>query len=200
MKGEHMKRFVWTLLAVVPLALFAGCTDAAKVPAEAALKAAESAIATLDAEAQKYVPDQVASVKSAYAGAKDLMAKKDYKGALAALEPIPGKVKEALAAAAAKKDALVKAWTDATASVPSLVGALKSRLGILAESKKLPKGLDASTVTRAKEGLASIEATFAKATADFKAGNLEPAIAMAKGLVPQGHDLMKSLGMQVPGN
>jgi hypothetical protein len=194
-----MTKLLRTLTLAAPLALAVGCTDAAKIPAEAALKAADSAVATLDAEAQKYVPDQVAAVKSAYAGAKDLVAKKDYKGALAALEPIPGKVKEALAAAAAKKDELVKAWSAATADLPSLLGALKSRLGILSEAKKLPKGLDAATVSAAKEGLASLEAGFAKATADFQAGNLEPAIAAAKGLVPKGQEIMKSLGMQVPG-
>jgi hypothetical protein len=194
-----MNKILKTLAVVAPFAFLVGCTDAAKIPAEAALKAADSAVATLDAEVQKYVPDQVAAVKTAYAGAKDLVAKKDYKGALAALEPIPGKVKEALAAAAAKKDELVKAWGAATADLPSLVGALKSRLGILSEAKKLPKGLDAATVSAAKDGLASIESGFAKATADFQAGNLDTAIAAAKGLVPKGQEIMKSLGMQVAG-
>lgn len=187
-----------TLWLALPLALAVGCTDAAKVPAEAALKAADAAIATLDAEARKYAPDQVAAVETAYEGAKALVAKKDFKGALSALEPIPAKVKEALAAAAAKKDALVKAWTDATANVPAMLGALKSRLEMLGASRKLPAGLDAGVVAGAKDGLASLEAAFGKATADFQAGNLEPAIEAAKGLVPKGHEIMRSLGMQVP--
>ncbi|MFO0580817.1 MAG: hypothetical protein U0229_00945 [Anaeromyxobacter sp.] len=194
-----MNRILSALSLALPLALLVGCTDPAKLPAESALAAAKSAIATLDAEAQKYAPDQVSAVKAAFSGAEGLVAKKDYKGALAQLEPIPGKVKEAIAAAAAKKDQLVAAWKGATADLPSLVGALKSRLSILAESKKLPKGLDAATVASAKEGLAGIESTFSKATADFQAGNLEPAIAAVKGLVPKGQEIMKSLGMQVPG-
>jgi hypothetical protein len=107
-------------------------------------------------------------------------------------------VKAAVAAAVAKKDALVKAWADATANVPAMLGALRSRLEVLGASRKLPAGLDASALAGAKDGFAALEAAFAKATADFQAGNLAPAVEAAKGLVSKGHEIMRSLGMQVP--
>ena len=76
-------------LAVVPFALVVACTDAAKAPAEAAMAAAGAAVESLQGEAAKFAPDAVKAVQASYASAKELVAKQDYKGALAAAGDMP---------------------------------------------------------------------------------------------------------------
>ena len=183
-------------VAVVPFALTLACTDAAKAPAEAAMKAAEAAVAELAGDAAKFVPDQVKAVQDAYSQAKDAMGKQDYKGALAAARDIPEKAKAALAAAATKKDALTKAWSEVSGSLPNMVAAIKSRIDVLSQSKKLPKGLEKATLDRAKEGLAAIESEWSKVSEQYNGGDMSGAIAQARGLKDKGMEIMQSLGMQ----
>lgn len=182
---------------LVPVALILACTDAAKAPAAAAMKVAESAVAKLQGDAAKLAPDQVKAVQDAYDQAKQAIAKQDYKGALAVARDIPDKAKAALAAATAKKDELVKSWNEVSGSLPNMVGAIRSRVDVLSQSKKLPAGLDQATLGKAKEGLAAMESGWTKLSEQFKSGDMsEAVIAQAKGLKDKGMEIMKSLGMQ----
>jgi hypothetical protein len=185
-----------TMALVVPLALVAACTDAAKAPAEAAMAAAGTAVESLKGEAARFAPDAVKSVEASYASAKDLVAKQDYKGALAAAAEIPAKAKEALARAAAAKDAFVKTWNEAGGSISKTIDAARSRLDVLAKSKKLPAGMDKAALASAQSGLASLETGWASATEQFKSGDMSGAIARANALKAQGMDLLKAIGLQ----
>jgi hypothetical protein len=185
-----------TMALVIPLALVAACTDAAKAPAEAAMAAAGTAVDSLKGEAAKWAPEAVKGVEASYASAKDLVAKQDYKGALAAAGEIPAKAKEALAKAAANKDALVKAWNDAGGSITKMVDAAKSRIDVLMQSKKLPAGMDKATLAKAQTDLSAIQSGLAGAVDQFKAGDTSGAMAKLSALKAQGMDLLKSLGMQ----
>jgi hypothetical protein len=187
----------WRMLAaVVPFVMVAACTDAAKAPAEAAMAAAASAVDSLKGEAVKFAPDAVKAVEASYNSAKDLIAKQDYKGALAAAQGIPALAKEALAKAAANKQVLVNAWNEAGGSVTKMVDAAKSRLDILAQSKKLPAGMDKATLEKAQSGLTSIQSGLASAAEQFKAGDYAGALSKANNLKAQGAELLKSIGLQ----
>ena len=190
-----MSRALKAAVVAVPFLFLVACTDANKVPAEAAMKAAQDAVASLGPDVQKFAPEGLAAVQKALASAKELVAKQDYKGALDAASGIPAKVKEVVAQAAAKKDEITKAFQDAAAKVPDMVAALKSRLGVLAQSKKLPKGIDKAVLAKANEGVAAIESGYAKATEDFKGGKYAEAIAAAKDLQAKGTEIMKAIGM-----
>lgn len=190
-----MKTNLKLLAAVGSLALTMACTDAAKMPAEAAMKAAEAAIGELKGEVVKLAPDQVKAAQDAFTSAKDKIAKEDYKGALATATEIPAQVKAALAAAAAKKDELLKAWNEASGSLPRMVEAIKSRLGILSQAKKLPAGVDKAALAKAQEGVAAIESGLAKAAEQVKTGGFEEAIAQAKELKAKGTEIMRSIGL-----
>jgi hypothetical protein len=187
----------WRMLAaVVPFALVVACTDAAKAPAEAAMAAAATAVDSLKGEAVKFAPDAVKGVEATYASAKDLIGKQDYKGALAAAQGIPAQAKEALAKAAANKQVLVNAWNEAGGSVTKMLDAAKSRLDILAQSKKLPAGMDKATLEKAQSGYSSIQSGLAAATEQFKAGDYAGAMSKASALKAQGLELLKSIGLQ----
>ena len=62
------RRRALLLAALLPLALAVACTDAAKAPAEAAMKAAETALGDLKGEVLKLAPDQVKKAQDAFGG------------------------------------------------------------------------------------------------------------------------------------
>jgi hypothetical protein len=191
-----MQKMLKLAVAVIPFALFVGCTDAAKAPAEAAMAAAGSAVDSLKGEAEKFAPDAVKSVQASYASAKELIAKQDYKGALATASDIPAKVKAALAAAAAKKDALLKSWGELAAGVPEMVNSLKARIASLSSAKKLPKGIDKAVIAKANEGVAAIESGWQGLADLVKGGNYDAAIAKGKELKAQGQAILASIAGQ----
>lgn len=181
--------------AAAACALLVACSSD-KGPADLALKAADQAIAAAVPEAEKYVPDQLASAQAALKAAQDQFAKGDYKGALAAANDVAAKAKDLVAAAAAKKEELTKAWTEASGSLPKMIEAIKSRVDILGQSKKLPKGMDAAKLTQAKEGLAALTTAWDAASAAFGSGDVQGALEKAKGLKEKGTEIMALLGMQ----
>ncbi len=83
-----------------------------------------------------------------------------------------------------------------TASLPKAFEAIKSRVDILSQAKKLPKGMDAAKLTEAKDGLAAGTKALDEATAAFKAGNVTEAIQKAGGLKDKAASIMALLGMQ----
>jgi hypothetical protein len=191
-----MRKMLALAAVVIPFALIVGCTDAAKAPAEAAMTAAGAAVASIPGEAAKFAPDAVKSVQASYASAKDLIAKQDYKGALALASDIPAKVKAALTAAAAKKDELLKSWGELSAGIPEMVTSIKARLASLTSAKKLPKGIDKAAIAKANEGVAAIESGWQGLADQVKGGNYDAAIAKGKELKAQGQAILASIGGQ----
>lgn len=190
----------WKMLAaVVPFAMVVGCTDAAKVPAEAAMAAASAAVESLKGDAAKFAPEAVKSVESAYSVAEASMANKNYQTVITFAKDIPAKAKEALAAAAAKKEALSKAWNDASESMTKLMHEAKSRLDALGHAKKLPAGMDKAALAKAHAGLTSLQSGWASASEQYKSGDWSGAIAKANELKAQGMELLHSIGAHLGG-
>jgi uncharacterized phage infection (PIP) family protein YhgE len=196
---NHMNRKTSLALALAPLLLVIGCTDANKAPAEAALKAGEAAVASVTEEISKLAPVQVQAAKEALSGAKALAGKQDYKAALAAAGEVPGKVKEAVAAAQAKKDeaaralaAAKQAFVDATAALPEKLSAIKAKLASLAKAKKLPKGITKATLTKGKAAAAELEEGLSKLKARAET-DVNGALAEAGELQRKAADLAKQL-------
>lgn len=189
-----MKKTFALIACVLLVAGLAACnTD--KGPADLAIKADETAIQAIADEAGKYAPGQLKAAQDALAAAKDKFAKGEYKDALATATELGTKTKELVAAAAAKKDELTKAWNDLAASLPQTVASLKAKIEELGKAKKLPKGMDKAKLAQAQEGLAGITKAWDEASAAFTAGNLTDAIAKAGGLKEKGAEVMALLGM-----
>ena len=189
-----MRKHSWKFLIVVACAVMVAC-NSGKAPAEAAIKLAEEAVNGARAEADKFVPDQAKSLSDDLAAVKDMFAKGDYKGALAAADALQQKANQVLAAAKAKKDELTASWNQLSEGVPKMVEAIKSRVDILSQSKKLPKGMDAATLASAKDGLASATSTWNEAQEAFKSGNLTDAIAKGNSVKEKATEVLGMLGM-----
>ena len=192
------KILLLSVLMIVAAGLIAmGCSKA-KGQAEAALTAAEKAISEVKAEAEKFVPDQLKTVEAALAGAKEKFGKKDYSAALSDAQAIPGKVKEIVASLNAKKDELTKTWTNLDQGIPKMMEAIKSRVGTLSQSKKLPANLTKEKFEEAKSGLESALKDWETAKESSKAGNLADAVTKGNTVKEKAVQVLQILGMPVP--
>ncbi len=194
------KQSAWLLASLAALVLV-GCAGQ-KEPAEKALASAQAALATIHDAAQKYAPDQLQAVEAQLAGAKDSLAKGDYKGVLAAAPALSSaisslkdtadaKMKDAEAAAAQAKDA----WGPLSTDVPNMVAAIQSRVDVLSKSHHLPKGVSKDGLASAKSGLDSMKAAWSDASNSAAAGDFVTAVGKAQAMKAQAADIMKSLGM-----
>ena len=173
------------------------CTNQ-KVPAEAAIKAAETAFNAVQAEATTYVPDQAREISDAITGAKDAVAKGDYQAALTAAQGLPAKITALANVVTVKKNELTETWTNLSGALPGVVQAIGSRVDILSKSKKLPAGLDKARFEEAKAGLAAATTGWTDATAAFGSGNLLDALTKAQAVKAKAAEVMGLLNMQLP--
>ncbi len=194
-----MRKYVSTVVAIsfiATLVLFS-CASVKK-PAEEALKAAEQAVGQAKTEAGKIVPDQVSSLEAALNGAKEKFSKGDYKAALTEAQAIPGKAKEVLEAAKAKKEELTKTWNDLSQGLPKMIGAIKSRVDILSKSKKLPANLTREKFAEVKSKLGEAMNEWGASQESFKGGDLADAVTKANSIKEKAVQMLQTLGMPVP--
>jgi hypothetical protein len=195
-----MRAIRTTLTAVTVatlLVLLAGCASN-KGPAEAALAAAQSAVDSVVAEAGKYVPDQAKALQGQLAALKDKFAKGEYEAVTKEATALAGQAKEVASAAAAKKAQLTQAWSSMSDGMPRVVEAIKGRVDILSQSKKLPANMTADKLASAKSGLSEITTQWTAATEAYKGGNLMEAITKGSAVKTKAAEVLAMLGMPVP--
>jgi hypothetical protein len=197
--GKIMRKFVMLSVLMIAAAglILTGCSKV-KGQAEAALKAAEKVISEAKPEAEKIVPDQIKALEAALSGAKEKFGKGDYKAALSDAQAIPGKVKEMLESLKAKKDELTKTWTDLEQGLPKMMDSIKSRVGILSKSKKLPANLTKEKFEEAKSGLDNALKEWETAKESFKGGKLAEAVTQGNTIKEKAVQVLQLLGMPVP--
>jgi hypothetical protein len=184
-----MRKLLVLGLIVLPL-LVAGCS---KGPAEAALKAADEAIAQVQPEAAKFLPAGLEPLTAAAAEAKAKFDAGDYKAALAVAKNLPVKAADLAKDVAAKKNELMAKWNAVQGTLPALVQGLTERVGALAAMKKLPKGFDAAQLETAKTSLTDTTDLWATATNAFSAGDVVSAVAKAADVQTKADELAKLL-------
>jgi hypothetical protein len=191
------KRFIFTLIALACCFALIACSTS-KAPAEAAIKAADEALAGVKADASVYIPDQLKVVEDSLAAAKESFQKGEYQQALTGAKDLVTKASDLTAAVAAKKDELTKSWQDMSGGLPGMVEAIQSRVSILSKSRKLPAGIDQGKFDAAKADLATISQTWTEASNAFSSGNLMDAVNKAKTVKDKAVEIMNAIGMKVP--
>lgn len=197
-----MKKPSFWVLAILAAVFIAGC-QSQRAPAEQAVTAAESALTSIRDMATRYAPDQLQSVDAQLNGAKDSLAKGDYKGVLAAMpalnkaisdlkDTVTAKQQEADAASAKAKDA----WGPLSSDVPKMVDAISSRVDILSKSHHLPKGVTKDTLAAAKSGLDSMKSAWSDASNAATSGDYTTAVSKGQAVKDQASQIMQSLGMK----
>ena len=189
-----MRRILGASAALAALLLLGAC-NSQKGPADAAIKAAEGAIASVKGEAQRWVPDQEKAAEEALRKAKEQFQKGDFQGALTFAKDAAAQARELGAAAIAKKAERTAAWDDVSAGLPKTVDAVRARVDDLSKLKKLPKGIDKQALAKGQEGLAALQSAWGDAQKAFTSGDLAGAIEQATGVKTKGAELMTLLGM-----
>jgi len=187
------KRNLWAMALVMICLFLAASCSSDKEPAQLAIKGVEDALNAAKGEIAKYVPEQLKGLEAALKAAKEKFEKKEYTEALSAVKDLPGKVKEAVAAAAAKKAELTKGWDAMSAEMPKMVEGIKAKVEALSAAKKLPAGIDKAKLDGAKTGLDELTKGWADAEGAFKGGNLSDALAKANELKGKAGALLASL-------
>jgi len=194
------KLSVWLLTSLVAV-LIVDCANQ-KVPAEAAIANAESAIAPIRDAAQKYVPDQMQAVDAQLNSLKDSLAKGDYAAVVAgapALTTAISSLKDAAAAKQADAEAAIAkakdAWTGLSTDLPKMVDAIQSRVDVLSKSHHLPKGVTKDSLAAAKSGLDSMKGAWSDASNAATSGDFTTAVTKAQAVKDQATQIMQSLGM-----
>jgi hypothetical protein len=188
----------YSLLAVAGLML-AACANQME-PAKAALTGIEAAVNTASADAGKYIPNDLAAVQGKVAELKTAFDKKDYASIIAGAPAVLASAQGLVAAAAAKKDEVMKLaagdWSNLSAAVPGLVAAVTSRVAVLGKSRHLPEGVD---LAAAKSALAEATEGWSKAQSASTAGNVEEAASLAKMVKDKATAAATALKMTLPG-
>lgn len=183
--------------AVLALATVAACSQQA--PAEKAVAAAESALAAVNDEAVKYVPDEYKTVKAELDKAREALTAGNYAEAIAAVQNVPAQAATLAAHAADAKAKLAEKlkgdWEGLASSVPGMVQAVEAKLTELASKTKLPKGMDKAMIDEATTELTRAKAAWDTASQKFAAGDFEQAVANAMATQTITQKLMVALGL-----
>ncbi len=172
-----------------------GCN---KAPADAALKAADQALAAARPELQRYVPDELVSLSEAVKEARAQFDKGNYTAALRTAQAMPAKIEAAVAAANGKKAELTAAWNQLASALPASVTAMKASLADAIARDRLPKGMDRA---KAESTLAEVDAAlqaWKAAAAAFQAGEVPGALKTAQELKAKVEALSAALASILP--
>jgi len=180
------------------LLLAGGCSQ--KDPAQEAIAAAESALAAVYEDAQKYVPERYAEVKSQLEAARAAFNDERYADAIAAVKDVPARAEELAKASLEGKQKLLAElnveWARLSGSLPGIITGIETRLGELGRMRRLPKGMDKQLLEEANAAFGNAKGAWDEASAAFMAGNFEAAVAKARDAEAMAQDLMARLGMQ----
>jgi hypothetical protein len=180
-------------LAAASLALgAAGCN---KGPAEAALQAADQALAAARTDVERYVPEEFASLSGDLAAARAELENGHYTEALKAAQALPARIDAAVAAAGQKKVELTGAWTDLSASLPPAVQAITDEVAALAASSSLPRGMTKDLVVSYQRDLDTIRQAWNDAATAFQGGDVPRAVRTAQDVKARAEALAAALGL-----
>lgn len=192
-----MKNCIKLSALLLAVAFAAACANQ-KAPAEAALKAAETAWATVSAEAAKYVPDQAKGVSDAIAAAKDALAKGNYEAVIKDASTIPAKVADLQKAIADKKSEWTAAWKTLDSTLGGALVAVQGKVDELTAAKKLPAGVDKAAVEGAKTALTAASQAFEEAKTAFRDADYEGALAKANKVKADVEKIVTDLKLEMP--
>lgn len=186
----------YSLIAVATLML-AAC-GMQKEPAQKAIADIESAVTAAGADAERFVPDHVASVKARIDEFKAAFEQGDYKGIVTNAPSLLKDAQGLAGLAAAKKEefmgALQDEWSSLATDLPNAVAAIQGRVDSLSKMRRLPQGIDKAAVESAGAGLAEAKSMWDEATAAFGAGSIEDAVAKARSVKSKVDEIQSTIG------
>ena len=197
MTPNTLRQSAWMALLAAALVLFAACKDL-KTPAQQALDAVTASINSVTDTASIYAPQDLAAVQNTLTGLQQAFGLKEYQKVIDGVPQLSAQVEALKGTIQSRKAELGNTWGALTAGLPGVVDAIKGRVDILAQAKKLPAGMTPEMLAGAQQGLADMTAAWGAATAAANADNLVDAVANGNQVKSLAAQVMTSLGMTVP--
>lgn len=189
-----------TRIAALAALLVVATACSQKDPAQEAITAAENALAAVYEDAQKYLPERYAEVKSSLESARAAFNEERYADAIAAVKEIPARSEElAKDVVTAKQQRLSEMnadWARLSGSLPGLMSSIGTRLEELGKMRRLPDGMDKQLLDEANAAFGSAQSAWGEAGTAFTAGDLEGAVGKARDVETMAQDLVARLGIQ----
>jgi hypothetical protein len=174
-------RNIATYLGLCSVAiLFVACTNQME-PAKYALDSINATMTAVSADAQKYIPEQLAGTQSKVAELNASYEKKDYAAVVKSAPAVMAEVNGLSGEVATKKDERLREvgneWRSLAASVPQSITTVQTRIDALSKMKHAPKDVDLSA---GKSHLTDATSAWENAQSAFKSGKAEDAVSAAK--------------------
>jgi hypothetical protein len=179
-KEKSMRRKFDGMLLCSALALAVaavGCGNRERDATESAIDAAQGAVHAVEADAQKYVPEQLQAAENALQSARSALAKRDYDRALTEARDATDKAKEMALTAVGKKQEWEKTWQELNESIPRTMEQVKHRLDLYSsKGVRVPEGVDSDVLDQGKAEYAKWKETWDQAASAATKGDLRDAI------------------------
>ena len=169
-----------------------GCSGEQR-QAASALAAADSALASLSAEARGVFPEPLAAVTEAVAAARQSIEAGDYQAGRAGLSGIPERLKALADSAPARQAAMAAEMDTLSVAMPRNLEVIKAALDRTA--RRRPTGLYARQLEESRATYAAAGGEWTAIKADFDAGKSAEAIGRAHDLKARVSLLMLALGL-----
>ncbi|MGH7724800.1 MAG: hypothetical protein ACREOU_05165 [Candidatus Eiseniibacteriota bacterium] len=183
-------------LALLVFLALAGCSP--KSATEMAIKASETSYNAVKGQIESVMPAEAKSIEDTIAQARADMDKGDYKAAVDGVKDVPKRIEELTAQAAQKKAELETSWGELAAAVPTGVAALEGGVEKVATMKKLPKGIETTSVETAKTALENAKKAWSDAETAQGSGKLYEAVAKAGEAKQAVQEGMTALNLPMP--
>lgn len=185
--------------AVTLLALAAAGCESQKEPAEQAVASLEQSLENAAAQAEKYVPDEVAAARAKVAEMKALLEKQDYKAVIAQAPAVSAELRKLVADSAIAKanftQQMTQAWTEYAKTLPQAISSVDDRILRYTSGGGLPKGMTRDSFKELVAKFDAAKAEWAAAAEAGNAGKYEEAVTKSIEVKRTVETTMETLGM-----
>lgn len=181
---------------LIPLCLLLGAAcSSERGTAAKDLAAADSAIASIPAEAGDVVPDQIATLTESVKVGRQAFETGDYEAASTGLGGIPDQVKLLVDSLPARKAELTAVMDTLSIAFPRNLAAIQTELRKISRTGRRPQGLSREQEAEARKTAETAGAEWNEIKASFDGGKLAEAMGRAQNLKARVSQAMLAVGL-----
>jgi hypothetical protein len=188
---RSMKRWIGLMAAV---GISTGC-DNPRRNAEAALEAADSAVAAVTPEASKVMPEQLGPLSARISTARNAFNERDYEGALAGARDVQEMAQRIQDSIPGRLTVLRQDLDTLAVYMPRNLDAIKQRIDRADRSGRPPRGLSAEKYAEVKDIHTSATREWPSVDSTLRAGDVGAAFAKAVQLRNRVSEALLALGL-----